>query len=205
MKHRTPQGDFTMAQNILSRGNSKLDKTILCFAISPVVSCLNCSQCAKKCYARKPYLRWTNVKSAWDRNFSMAKDGSFFLALSRQIRASRTCKTVRIHVAGDFFSAEYIEQWSAIVSLFPAVKFYAYTKVWHLFPEQLSKLNNKPNCNIINSIVEDGGVNFGDDKRVEELKNFGYSVCPVEKNNKIICGKDCKVCITENKVAFKIH
>jgi hypothetical protein len=194
-----------MAKNILTRGNSKLDKSILCFAIAPVVSCLNCSQCKKSCYALKPYRRWTDVKNAWNRNFSMAKDGTFIPVVTRQIKASRTCKTVRIHVAGDFFSAEYIEQWSAIVDLFPHINFYSYTKVWHLFPTQLAILNSKPNCNIINSIADDGGVNFGDTNRVSQLKAMGYNVCPVEKTNKVICGKDCKICVTENKVAFKIH
>lgn len=192
-------------KKLLVKGNSKLDKTIFCFAITPVASCKNCSQCKKDCYALSPYRRWTNVRNAWDRNFEAAKDGSFVDLINGQLKRSHKCQAVRIHVAGDFFSNDYIKNWNEIVTSNPTIQFYSYSKVFKIFNQELVALGNQPNCNIINSITADGGVNFGNYTRVSELKKQGYSVCPVSKNNNLICGKHCKICLTENKVCFNIH
>lgn len=194
-----------MQENLLVRGNSKLDKSILCWSLAPIVSCLNCAQCKDTCYARKAYRQYPNVKTAWDRNFSMAKDGSFVPAIVRQLQKARSCNVVRLHVSGDFFSKEYISNWETIIKQFPAVTFYTYTKVSHIFPEELARLSSLPNMNIVHSIAEDGRLNYGKEDRISELEKMGYVACPVTKTNKIVCGKDCKICLTESKVCFHIH
>jgi hypothetical protein len=190
---------------LLTRGNSKLDKSIFCWSITPVVSCLNCEQCRNSCYARKAYRQYPSVKKAWDRNLAMAEDGTFEQAIVNQLKTAKQCKVVRIHVSGDFFSSKYIAQWVNIIKQFPEIHFYSYTKVNFLFGEELKNISNLPNGNIILSIAEDGKMNYGNENRVNELKTQGYSVCPVTKNNKIICGKDCNICLTQEKVCFHIH
>ena len=192
-------------QNFLTRGNGKLDTSILGWSITPVKSCLNCKDCKKDCYAIGPYNRWPDVKKAWDRNFIMAKQGTFIDSVIGQIKRSRTAKAVRIHVAGDFFNQDYVSMWSKIVKSCPKIRFYGYTKVKHLI--DFSELENNPNMNLINSIAVDGGINFGDETRVQELMAMGYRVCPATiKGNDVHCGGDgCTLCQTENKVCFYIH
>lgn len=189
-------------QKLLSKGNAKLDKSIFCWSITPVVSCLNCSQCAKHCYARFPYNFYPNTKKAWDRNYALAKSGEFALYITTQLSRARKCKTVRIHVSGDFFSQEYINQWAEIAKQFPNLKFYSYSKVFGIL--DFSPLTSLNNVNIINSITFDQGINFGNRERVDFLTKNGYKECPAIEND-IICGKDCSLCINTEKVCFLQH
>jgi len=195
-------------QKLMSKGNEKLDKTILGWSITPIKSCLNCSQCKGTCYAVKPYNRYPAVKLAWDRNFELAKSGEFMKNIIDQLERVNGAVVVRIHVSGDFFSQDYIDAWETIAKIFPDVKFYTYTKVMHMF--DFSSITSLDNVNIINSIAEDGKPNFGDNDRVNELVSMGYRVCPATvKGNDIICGgnhkNSCTLCQTYNKVCFHKH
>lgn len=191
-------------KKLLARGNAKLNKSIFNWSISPIKSCLNCEDCKGTCYAMNAYRRWPNVKRAWDRNLDMASTGSFVGPVVSQLARARTCKYVRIHTSGDFFSQEYIEDWARIALQFPVLQFYTYTKVSHLF--NFSHLENLPNVNIVQSIADDGGINYGDDTRLKELEKMGYTCCPVTLGKKgAKCGLNCTICMCYPKVAFKIH
>jgi len=192
-------------KNFMTRGNQKLAKNILCWSITPIVSCINCKNCAKDCYAMKAYNQYPNVKKAWDRNLMYSHSADFMPYIIGQLKRSQTAKTVRIHVAGDFHSDNYIRRWGAIVKMFPTIKFYAYTKVFALFKDELNELDSLPNCNIINSIAFDGGNIYGDDTRIEKLVSAGYYLCPAVKGADVICGKDCSYCITGKLPCFKQH
>ena len=187
----------------LSRGNSKLSKTIGCWSITPIKSCLNCEQCKKSCYALSPYRRWETVRQAWDKRFQLAKNNEHIGLINLQLKRTRKIKTVRIHVAGDFFSQDYVDSWIEIARANPLKKFYSYSKVFDLL--DLSNIENLPNVNLINSIAEDGGINYGDENRVKELKDMGYRVCPVTEGKKVVCGKGCNLCIDTKKVCFYKH
>ena len=195
------KGDFM--KNLLVKGNKKLHKSIFCWSITPVLSCLNSSSCAKTCYAHKYYIMYPFVKPAWDHNFEMAKDGSFVEPIIGQLKRARICSAVRIHVAGDFFSQEYIENWKRIAVSFPEIVFYSYSKVFDIL--DLTPLTSLHNVNIINSVAFDGGVNFGDKDRIALLTGADYFVCPVVKGSKLVCGKDCSACLTQSKVCFHKH
>ncbi len=189
--------------NLLTRGNSKLARYIFNWSLTPIKSCLNCEDCKSDCYAVKSYRFYPSVKLAWDRNLELARSGDFVGHIIDQLKRARTCKVVRIHVAGDFISQEYIDYWAVIVGTFPLLKFYAYTKVMDMF--DFTAINEYENFNLIDSICIDGGVNFGDNDRVNELKDLGYTVCPATAGYNISCGKGCNYCFTNNKVCFKVH
>ena len=189
--------------DVLTKGNKKVAKTVLCWSLPPVISCLNCVSCQKDCYAKHPYRAYPVVKKAWDRNFAIAKSGAFVDSIKNQLRVSKKCRFVRIHVAGDFFSQEYINQWVDIAKAFPGIKFYSYSKVFDIL--DLSEFNSLPNVNVIDSIAFDGGPNFGKADRVKMLNDNGYRVCPAVKNKTIHCGKNCFICMKIEKVCFNWH
>lgn len=193
-----------MEKMVLSHGNNKLVRSILGWSITPGSSCPNCSQCFKTCYARLPYNRYPKTKIAWDRNFELAKLGEHKAPIISNIKYVRSCTAVRIHVAGDFFNEKYVEDWIEIVKTFPNLKFYTYSKVFGIV-DGLERLAALPNCNIINSIAPDGGLNYGDDARVEYLESVGYKPCPAVRNKNVKCGESCKLCLTYPKVCFNIH
>ena len=192
---------------MLTKGNSKLHKSIGCWSITPVLSCPNCKQCAKTCYAMKSYRRYPSVQKAWDRNFESTMDADRFYGEMYKELEKGKFKVVRIHVSGDFHSQAYVNTWEKLCRKFPEIQFYGYSKAFGVF--NLDGLASLPNVNIINSMAPDGGVNYGDALRVVELKNMGYKVCPAtdKANHKldIVCGKDCKLCQTTEKVCFFIH
>lgn len=190
-------------EKLLKRGNVKIGKNTLCWSITPVVSCLNCDQCKKHCYALFPYRFYPAVKVSWDKNFSLAKSGEFQQHIIAQLENVKSCLAVRIHVAGDFFSDEYVMQWAEIIKRFPAIKFYGYSKAFGLV--NVDQLNKLKNCNIINSIALDGGINFGGPERVEYLKKQGYTLCPATAGKKVNCGTTCKICLTKKLVCFNLH
>jgi hypothetical protein len=191
-------------KNFMARGNSKLSRTILCWNITPIVSCPNCTDCKNTCYAIGSYYRFPDCKIAWDRNFELSKSGQFVPYVIGQISRSRTVKAVRIHVSGDFFSREYILQWYHIAKMFPHIPFYGYTKTFMVFPVELEKLCSLPNVNIIDSIAIDGGLNYGDEKRIAELKAMGYHVCKGTPDV-FKCGRECSYCFKGKKPCFPIH
>jgi hypothetical protein len=54
---------------------------------------------------------------------------------------------VRVHVSGDFYSADYVRAWVAVATACPATRFYAYTRSWrvpHIVPAlaELARLRN---------------------------------------------------------------
>lgn len=192
------------------RGNSKLHSSILVWNITPVETCLNCNDCKKDCYALRPYNRYPNVKKAWDRNYknSMYERKTLKQSIIDQINRSRTVTSIRIHGSGDFYSSDYALMWYDIARICNNVKFYGYSKVFehNKIGKVLDVMNTLSNVNIINSVTDDGGINFGDVKRVDKLYRKGYIICPATmNNNKIICGEHCTACIDKPKVCFNKH
>jgi len=208
--------------NLLTKGNSKLDKSVLCWSITPVKSCLNCNDCKDTCYARKPYNRYPNVKKAWDRNYKMAQSGEFVDHIIKQYENMNHKKitsytrlvygkrglTLRIHVSGDFFSQSYVDNWAMlsmrINKIYP-INIYTYTKVLDRF--DFSELSQY--CNVINSITPIG-INYGNESHCLKLRKLGYMICPATQcHEDIICGggqiKSCNLCISRSKVAFIKH
>ena len=190
-------------EKLLKAGNKKIARTTLYWSITPVISCPNCGACKQHCYALFPYCFYPAVKKSWDLNFSLAKTGDFVHQVEYQLTKSKTCQSVRVHVAGDFFSTDYINAWAGIIKNFPSIKFYGYSKVFELLP--VDSLNRLKNCNIINSIAPDGGVNFGNAERVKYLESVGFKLCPATAGKNVNCGSTCKICLTNKKVCFNIN
>lgn len=87
-----------------------------------------------------------NVKAAWERNRLACEAPGWVEAMIADI-AKHGDDYIRIHVAGDFYSQEYINAWLQIVRNCPQTTFVAYTRSWNcaeLLPglEELSRENN---------------------------------------------------------------
>ena len=193
-------------KTLLSRGNTKLGENVLCWSLPPVKSCLNSSFCAKTCYAMKSYRLYPTVKKCWDNNLLMVMNGTFKNKMIKEIAYKLgSFDTVRIHVAGDFINQRYINEWSEIISIFPEIKFYTYTKVYDFKQFDFSEIEKNRNFNLINSITPIG-INFGDLEYCRMLQDtFDYRICPASFYTKIKCGKDCKLCHTEKNIVFLKH
>jgi len=59
----------------------------------------------------------------------------------------RGVHTLRIHVSGDFYDADYVDSWAAIARRCPRTTFYAYTRSWRIpriaqALDELARLSN---------------------------------------------------------------
>ena len=159
------------------------------------------------CYAKTGNYRYQSVKNALGMRTILARDYVEFLgnAIRAQIEADKI-EAVRIHAAGDFCSLAYAMMWYGIAKDLPAVKFWTYTKV-RAFEMLFDKL---PNANIVKSIVDGHGLNYGHCDYVmntyADLKAAGKTVhickCGIDKNQHCTT---CRGCSENEYVLFIEH
>ena len=193
----------------MAAGNSKLDKSILIFDLLAVTTCRNCRSCAASCYALKAQRMYANtlLKRSLNTWLAMQDLDFLFQCIENQIRNSRKT-VVRIHSSGDFFAQIYINKWAELIAKFPNIRFYAYTKVDHIF--DFSKIENLENFNLIRSILPDGSKNYGPEEEIKaKARKFNFPVCPYRKGmnaeNMPHCGGTCEICLNSPIVGFVEH
>lgn len=115
---------------MLIRGNSKLGGEIHHFSLPAGKTCpCQTTACASVCYAEDGYYNMNNVIDSLARRLKFTKRKDFVEKMVAAIGRD-TVSIVRLHVSGDFYSAEYIRRWVEIVRRCPNVKFYTYTRSW---------------------------------------------------------------------------
>jgi hypothetical protein len=185
----------------ISKGNTKLDKTVGIFSIPAIKTCPNCKDCAKACYARKAERIYPQVLPCRESNWAASKLPCFVNRMVSIIRLAKVTK-FRIHESGDFYSQEYADKWAEIARRLPEVKFWTYTK------SPFRPTNCPTNLNIVESILPCGSVNFGPkDEIIAKCRAIpGAVMCPVTMGDKsAICGKTCGLCMTHKHVLFVKH
>jgi hypothetical protein len=92
------------------------------------------------------HFSWPGVKDAHARNFEATKTNHFVSDVVSELR-TRKAEVVRIHVAGDFYSAAYCRKWLSIVQQTPDVQYFAYTRSWTIptILPVLIELGRQPN------------------------------------------------------------
>ena len=192
----------------MSKGNHKLDKSILIWSLPAGKSCPNCASCINHCYARRDERVYPDVLPCRMRNWLGAVQKDFVPRMIALIkRTQRNARkhvptAVRIHESGDFYNKEYAEAWTEIARRCPELTFFGYTKVpWNL-PHDITE-----NMNIVESIMPDGSINFGSREKVIRMsKEFGAAICPYGKAKKEFkCGRECKACMNRRRVVFVQH
>ena len=207
---KTPDGRAYYAGPVLTRGNSKLDKSIYIFDLLSVISCPNCRQCAKSCYARKSERQYRTTYNARALNSIQAATDLPGLEAAICARISRARpEFVRIHSSGDFFSPAYAAMWTRIIARFPATRFYTYTKSPY-------RPDPAPNFNVVESIGPDGLPNFGPYESVKARAAACHGVlCPYRTKawckergleyRPVHCGHECNACMQTARVFFVQH
>jgi hypothetical protein len=147
-------------RNLLVRGNRKLGESIHGWSISAVDTCPGRSAlCARHCYARSGHFHLPSVQERLQQNLDAALAKGFEHRVAREVRRRRI-HTLRIHVAGDFFSPEYTRKWLRIARRCATTTFYAYTRSWRV-PELapvLAELAALPNVRLWYSADQETGV-----------------------------------------------
>ena len=186
--------------------NTKLGK-ISSFSLPPIKTCPGRSPvCEKLCYVDKFYRQYPSVPKAYAANWEAAESDTFVADMVAKIQG---LPSFRIHVSGDFYSAEYITLWVFIAELCPDTKFWAYTRSWNVpdLVPHLEILRDMPNVQLFASWDE----SMPEPPTTWRKAYMGAGSqpaydCPEQDGRKADC-KACQYCFLGRKgnVRFKIH
>ena len=211
---------FGWINPLLINGNTKLGKGVWTWSMLPTNEVFHvniagtdmdivgtCPCHCKGCYATKGKYNCSNVIDANAKKTYLARIDADFVerAIMAQIDAD-SIKLVRIHAAGDFFSAAYIEMWKNICKASENTVFWTYTKN----PDAETAFDGINNINVVRSIIPGYGFNFGHCdyiiKVYHALKEIGKKVyicrCGIDKNQHCT---NCHGCINNEVVLFVEH
>jgi hypothetical protein len=119
-----------MHRQLLALGNSHLGQAIHTWSLPAIRTCPGRTPaCSAACYATKGFYHTPSVrrKLAW--NLRQSRRSDFAARMTHEVK-SRGALVVRVHVAGDFYSAEYAAKWIRVVKSCPRTTFYWYTRSW---------------------------------------------------------------------------
>lgn len=211
---------FGWIKPLLINGNDKLGRGVYTWSMLPTNDYFDfkidnaeyhipgtCPCHCKGCYATKGHYTFENVIAANGRKTLLARMDLDFVerAITAQILASNIT-ICRIHAAGDFFSADYINMWRRVVSHCSKTVFWTYTKS----VDAENAFNDLNNINVVRSIIPGIGFNFGHCdyimKVYHALKAIGKNVhicrCGIDKNQHCT---SCRGCVDNEIVLFIEH
>ncbi len=130
----------------VGEGNTKVGD-VMTFSLPSKKTCPGASAwCLRHCYAHRYEQIRPACQKAYASNLALTQDMKAFSRLVIGI-LPRIMPSFRLHVSGDFFSADYASAWVRICSEFPQTRFWGYTRSWAvpdlLEPlERLREINN---------------------------------------------------------------
>jgi len=193
----------------LGEGNAKVGD-VFTFSLPSRVTCPGASEwCLKHCYAHRYERLRPACRRAYQRNLILAQRTDGFVRVMTGI-VPRIIPSMRIHVGGDFYSAQYCQAWFRICSALPHTKFWAYTRscvVPRLLPA-LEKLRALPNVELFASIdptmplpSKDWRIAF-----IETDERANGPLCAEQTGQHDSC-LACGYCFrtTKGNVVFRVH
>ena len=86
--------------------------------------------CANKCYSNRIRIMFPGTWEQWKHNLWMVRNHPVLTELLiRKFLYMALPQVMRIHVSGDFYSAEYLDMWRRIARDHPKTVFYGYSKM----------------------------------------------------------------------------
>lgn len=106
------------------KGNNKVGSGVFTYSRLPHATCPGrTTACEAMCYADRVVAESGAVAAVWARNSATE-------AVPEALPDG--CRLLRLHVSGDFTSVAYIDGWTALLSRYPDVTVWAYTRSWRV-------------------------------------------------------------------------
>lgn len=110
-------------------------------------ACPGATEACEECYAKKNRHVWPNVQTPMAKNFALMKKLQKKKSISESANIMaysipKNTEIFRIHESGDFYNQWYIDMWAEAMSLRKEVKFWAYTRSFHLNFTPTTRLPN---------------------------------------------------------------
>ena len=115
---------------MLTHKNSKLGSRIWAWSLPVFKTCPGASAvCKAVCYADRGHLLMLNRRGFYESRLAVSRQTSFVSRIVSSVRAN-SVDVLRVHVSGDFYSADYVHKWRLIARRCRTTQFYAYTRSW---------------------------------------------------------------------------
>jgi hypothetical protein len=145
---------------MLTRGNAHLGPLFHTFSIPAFSTCPGATYaCLAACYALDFLFSVRTNLEKHRANWERALDpGEFSRSIIAEIRVLAV-RTLRVHVAGDFFSADYVRAWTEVARKCGRTELLFYTRSWRVpeIREALIELAGLPNVHAFWSEDRDTG------------------------------------------------
>ena len=116
-----------------------------------------------RCFSASQEVQYTNVFNLRKHNFDILRNAHINDMIEQlHLDLPKNAGIVRIHVAGDFFNADYMQAWYNVAMMRPDVLFYAYTKSIRYW----NHINEYPE---LNNFVLTASYGGRDDDLISEL------------------------------------
>jgi hypothetical protein len=115
-------------RKLLIAGNTLMPRCIGIFNLPPLKTCTPSEWCREHCYALYGRHCWSTVKESQKWRYKQSLKNDFVNKMIQEIRNRKSLKFIRIHLAGDFYSKEYIDKWAQIAEALPEYTFRVNTK-----------------------------------------------------------------------------
>ena len=182
-----------MSQDLLkvkfSNGNSKMGN-ILSVSLPPIVTCKNCSSCAKKCYAAKLCRIYPSVKNAYQNNLDVLNANRDLYFEQIRVNASMV-RFFRYHVSGDIVDIDYLDKMCKVARSCKNTTFLAFTKNYDDINRYFENHRKPQNLKLIFSLPFDGAII--DNPHNLPTARVILKGCEPQKKDKI-CGGNCSEC-----------
>lgn len=116
-------------RGLLTQGNTKIGEGAHVWSLPAVTTCVGMSEACSHCYATRgrylfPAVIW---RLAW--NYRQSLMASFAEQMILECRRKGVL-AVRVHGAGDAYSAEYCRKWMTVFAACPRIRFWGYSRSW---------------------------------------------------------------------------
>ena len=186
----------------LSIKNTKMGD-IFSFSLPPVLTCKNCGDCRKYCYALwHIYKLYKNSEKAYDRNLYLLINNYdlVYQQLSEQIKKIRV---FRFNVSGDIFSVDYMNLIINIARENRHCKFLVFTKNYKMINEFINIIKSTKNLKIIFSEWLNTTRAINPYNLPVSNVIFKHDFIKTD-NNTFICGDNCFECFCKKQGCFKL-
>lgn len=173
----------------ISKGNRKMG-AIPSVSLPPIITCKNCSSCAKKCYAAKLARIYKSVRESWDRNLSILNEdrAAYFTQVKAAAMVSRF---FRFHVSGDIIDIDYLDNMVRIARECKGTEFLAFTKNYEDCNAYFMSHRKPRNLHLIYSLPFDGA-------NIDNPHNMPTAAIILKgqepKKGYKVCGGNCTEC-----------
>ena len=201
--------EFAVPLCLSNAGNTKVGR-VWTFSLPSFVTCPGASAwCRQHCYASRLERLRPNCRRAYVRNLALSLEPHQFVGRVLE-SLPEDAALVRLHVGGDFYSREYVQNFLDICLARPNVQFWSYTRSWSATAMRLDleQLRGLPNVQMFASTDPDMPLP-PDDWRAAFIdidpRASGMS-CRHQQGEVDSC-LECGYCFRENagNVVFTVH